>query len=143
MNANDLLNEKEKGMSDSHHSAIPGMVGLKTDQYFGTYKWSKDVAGHDGKKQTAPPTKTGAFKDAPVVGGYTKAERDMTKAAAKGKVTQVTPVGSSEHGVNKDSPISGKKLKESSEKDLTSKEKKELSEEEKKQKSKCCNSYNW
>ena len=118
MKANDLLNEKEKGMADNHHSAIPGMMGLKTDQYFGTYKWSKDVAGHDGKKQTAPPTKAGAFKDAPVVGGYTKAERDMTKAAAKGKVTQVTPVGSSEHGVNKDSPISGKKLKESSEKEM-------------------------
>lgn len=118
MKANDLLNEKEKGMSGDHHSAIPGMVGLKTDQYFGTYKWSKDVAGHDGKKQTAPDTPSGKFKDAPVVGGYTKAERDMTKGAAKGKVTQITPAGSTEHGVNKDSPISGKKLKESGEKEM-------------------------
>jgi hypothetical protein len=110
MRAKHLLGEK---MNKHHSAAIPGMSELGTDQYFGTYKWSKDVAGHDGKKQTAPRGDGPSFKDAPVVGGISKTERNMAKKAAGGKTTKMTPDGSKEHkDVQTDSPISGSKLKE-------------------------------
>jgi len=110
MRAKNLLGEK---MNKLHSQAIPGMSELKTDQYYGTYKWSKDVAGHDGKTQTAPKADPSPFKDAPVTGGISKTEREMAKKAAGGKVKGITSDGSKEHkDTQTKSPISGNKLKE-------------------------------
>ncbi len=110
MRAKHLLGEK---MNKNQSAAIPGMAELGTDQYFGTYKWSKEVAGHNGKKQTAPKGDGDTFKDAPVVGGLSKTERNMAKKAAGGKVTAITSDGSKESkDIHKDSPISGAQVKE-------------------------------
>ncbi len=106
----------ESNLSQEKDSVSPGVQQLKTDQYMGMYKFSKEVAGHDGKKQHAPkqePNKV--YKDAPVVVGYSDADDKMTKAAMKGKVKQTVAAGSQEPpNVNKHSPISKKAVGEGS-----------------------------
>jgi len=103
------VNEK---MDSRQKRAIPGLATLGKDQYFGTYKWSKDVAGHDGKKQTAPKgSNNDSFGDAPIVGGYTEVDRKKSKGAAGGSVKQLTGIGSKEHkDVHTKSPV--RKIKE-------------------------------
>lgn len=97
-------------MDNGQKDAIPGVSNLKTKkQYYDTYKWSKDVAGHDGSKQTAPKSTnsdSSSFGPHPVVGGYTDVEIKKAKGAAKGSIKTVTGAGSKEKpDVNKTSPV--------------------------------------
>lgn len=105
---------ESKNLSSEKDSVSPGVQQLKTDQYMGMYKFSKDVAGHDGKKQHAPKSEPNkVYKDAPVVVGYSDADDKMTKAAMKGKVKQTVAAGSKEPpNVNKHSPLSKKSVAE-------------------------------
>ena len=100
--------QESKNLSSEKDSVSPGVQQLKTDQYMGMYKFSKDVAGHDGKKQHAPKSEPNkVYKDAPVVVGYSDVDDKMTKAAMKGKVKQTVAAGSKEPpAVNKHSPLS-------------------------------------
>lgn len=72
-------------------------------------KWGKAVAGHDGKKQTAPKNATpngGTFKDHGYAVGYTDVERKMASKAISKKTKTLTSPGSKEPtGTHKTSPI--------------------------------------
>lgn len=68
----------EEGMDDSHKKAIKGMHELSGDQYYGLYKFSKDVAGHDGKQQTSKKSDD-EVSDKPFAYAYTDAEEKMIK----------------------------------------------------------------
>jgi len=104
------LYEKE----NKEHSAVSsGVQTLPVDQYMGAYKFSKDVAGHDGKKQHSPDTSDSkAYTDKPIVVGYTDLEDKMTKAVLP-KTKQTVGAGSEEPStVQKNSPLSKTKVKE-------------------------------
>jgi len=104
------LYEKE----NKEHSAVSsGVQTLPVDQYMGAYKFSKDVAGHDGKKQHSPDTSgSKAYTDKPIVVGYTDLEDKMTKAVLP-KTKQTVGSGSEEPPtVQKNSPLSKTKVKE-------------------------------
>ena len=104
------LYEKE----NKEHSAVsPGVQTLPVDQYMGAYKWSKDVAGHDGKKQHSPDVSgSKVYTDKPIVVGYTDLEDKMTKAVLP-KTKQTVGAGSEEPAtVQKNSPLSKKSVKE-------------------------------
>lgn len=99
----------EKKANPEHTAVSSGVQELDTDQWMGTYKWSKDVAGHDGEKQHAPESPSGndVYTDKPVVVGFSDADDKMTKAAMNGKVKQTVGSGSEEpKTVNKSSPLS-------------------------------------
>jgi hypothetical protein len=99
----------EKKLNPEQSAVSSGVQTLGTDQWMGTYKWSKDVAGHDGEKQHAPENPSGndVYTDKPVVVGFSDADDKMTKAAMNGKVTQTVKAGSEEpKDVNASSPLS-------------------------------------
>ena len=99
----------EKKLNPEQSAVSSGVQTLGTDQWMGTYKWSKDVAGHDGEKQHAPENPSGndVYTDKPVVVGFSDADDKMTKAAMNGKVTQSVKAGSKEpKDVNASSPLS-------------------------------------
>lgn len=72
----------EEAITPDHKKAIKGMHKLSGDQYYGLYKTMKDVAGHDGEKQTAPNGDSdGEVSDQPFAYAYTDAEEKMIKGA--------------------------------------------------------------
>lgn len=87
MRFNELTSE---GIDPSAKAAIKGMRELSTDQYYGLYKTMKDVAGHDGKKQTAPEGATDhEVSDKPFAYAYTDEEKNMIKGVDP-KAKQIT-----------------------------------------------------
>jgi hypothetical protein len=84
------FNEFNEGIDPSAKAAIKGMRELSGDQYYGLYKTMKDVAGHDGKKQTAPEGKTDhEVSDKPFAYAYTEEEKNMIKGVDP-KAKQIT-----------------------------------------------------
>ena len=84
------FNEFNEGIDPGAKAAIKGMRQLSGDQYYGLYKTMKDVAGHDGKKQTAPEGKTDhEVSDKPFAYAYTDAEKKMIKGVDP-KAKQIT-----------------------------------------------------
>lgn len=99
----------EKKLNPEQTAVSSGVQTLGTDQWMGTYKFSKDVAGHDGEKQHAPDSPSGndVYTDKAIVVGYSDADDKMTKAAMNGKVKQTVGSGSEEpENVNAKSPLS-------------------------------------
>jgi hypothetical protein len=99
----------EKKLNPEQTAVSPGVQTLGADQWMGTYKWSKDVAGHDGDKQHAPESPSGndVYTDKAIVVGYSDTDDKMTKAAMNGKVKQTVGSGSEEpENVNAKSPLS-------------------------------------
>jgi hypothetical protein len=99
----------EKKAHPEQTAVSSGVQTLGTDQWMGTYKFSKDVAGHDGDKQHAPESPSGndVYTDKPIVVGYSDADDKMTKAVMNGKVKQTVGSGSEEpENVNAKSPLS-------------------------------------
>jgi len=77
-------------MASSSKAVIKGMRELSGDQYVGLYKFGNDVAGHDGKKQTAPNGGSDdEISDKPFAYAYTDVEKDMIKGADP-KAKQIT-----------------------------------------------------
>jgi hypothetical protein len=68
----------EEAMDPDQKKAIKGMHQLSGDQYYHLYKFSKDVAGHDGKKQTNKKADD-EVSDKPFAYAYTDAEEKMIK----------------------------------------------------------------
>jgi hypothetical protein len=86
----------KEDMTPDQKAAIPGMHQLSSDQYYGTYKFSKDVAGHNGKSQGAPNGKSdGKIADKGYVVAYSPEEEKMIKAVDK-KAKNITGSGSKE-----------------------------------------------
>jgi len=84
------FNEFNEGIDPGAKAAIKGMRQLSGDQYYGLYKTMKDVAGHDGKKQTAPEGKTDhEVSDKPFAYAYSDAEKNMIKGVDP-KAKQIT-----------------------------------------------------
>jgi len=84
------FNEFNEGIDPGAKAAIKGMRQLSTDQYYGLYKTMKDVAGHDGKKQTAPEGVTDhEVSDKPFAYAYTDEEKNMIKGVDP-KAKQIT-----------------------------------------------------
>ena len=84
------FNEFNEGIDPSAKAAIKGMRELSGDQYYGLYKTMKDVAGHDGKKKTAPEGKTDhEVSDKPFAYAYTEEEKNMIKGVDP-KAKQIT-----------------------------------------------------
>ena len=76
------FDEFNEGLDKTHKAAIKGMHQLSGDQYYGLYKTMNDVAGHDGKKQTAPNGNSDdEVSDKPFAYAYTDEEEAMIKAA--------------------------------------------------------------
>lgn len=99
----------EKKAHPEQTAVSSGVQTLGTDQWMGTYKFSKDVAGHDGEKQHAPESPSGndVYTDKAIVVGYSDTDDKMTKAAMNGKVKQTVGSGSEEpETVNAKSPLS-------------------------------------
>lgn len=74
-----------KSIHPDHERAIPAITHIG-DQGMPNYRWAKDVAGHDGKKQTAPKVKhngTEVFNDEAFTTSQFDAERKMAAAATK------------------------------------------------------------
>jgi hypothetical protein len=87
MRFNELTSE---GIEPSAKAAIKGMRQLSGDQYYGLYKTMKDVAGHDGKKQTAPNGNSDhEVSDQPFAYAYTDEEKKMIKGVDP-KAKQIT-----------------------------------------------------
>jgi hypothetical protein len=87
MRFNELTSE---GIDPGAKAAIKGMRELSTDEYYGLYKTMKDVAGHDGEKQTAPNGKADQeVKDKPFAYAYTDVEKNMIKGVDP-KAKQIT-----------------------------------------------------
>lgn len=87
MRFNELTSE---GIDPGAKAAIKGMRELRTDEYYGLYKTMKDVAGHDGKKQTAPNGNTDhEVSDKPFAYAYTDEEKNMIKGVDP-KAKQIT-----------------------------------------------------
>jgi hypothetical protein len=79
MRIHELTNE---ALDKTHKAAIKGMHQLSGDQYYGLYKTMNDVAGHDGKKQTAPNGNSDdEVSDKPFAYPYTDEEEAMIKGA--------------------------------------------------------------
>ena len=94
-----------ESIDPSEKKAIKGMRELPGDQYIGLYKFGKDVAGHDGKSQTAPKSDS-EIKDKGFAYAYTDAERDMIDGASDGKANPITSDDSEEaDDVNTKSPL--------------------------------------
>jgi hypothetical protein len=75
------FDEFNEGLDKTHKAAIKGMHQLSGDQYYGMYKTMNDVAGHDGKKQTAPNGGSDdEVSDKPFAYPYTDEEEKMIKA---------------------------------------------------------------
>ena len=84
------FDEFNEGIDPSAKAAIKGMRELSTDQYYGLYKTMKDVAGHDGEKQTAPNGYSdGEVSDKPFAYAYTDEEAAMIKGVDP-KAKQIT-----------------------------------------------------
>jgi len=98
-----------KSIHPDHERAIPSVTHIG-DQGMPNYRWAKDVAGHDGKKQTAPKVKhsgTDVFNDEAFTTSQFDAERKMAAAATK-KPQQHTGKGSNEpKDTNKKSAFHG------------------------------------
>ena len=74
------FNEFNEGIDPGAKAAIKGMRELSGDQYYGLYKTMKDVAGHDGEKQTSPEGDTDhEVSDKPFAYAYTDEEKNMIK----------------------------------------------------------------
>jgi len=87
MRFNELTSE---GIDPSAKAAIKGMRELSGDQYYGLYKTMKDVAGHDGEKQTSPEGATDhEVSDKPFAYAYTDEEKNMIKGVDP-KAKQIT-----------------------------------------------------
>ena len=72
----------DEDLHPHHKKAIKGMHQLSGDQYIDYYKFNKDVAGHDGKKQTSPGGDSDyEISDKPFAYAYTDEEEDMIKGA--------------------------------------------------------------
>jgi hypothetical protein len=100
----------EEKVDSSTSAAMPSMMDIG-DNSSDLNKWSKSVAGHDGKKQTAPKgnsLNSDTFKDHGYVVGYTDVERKMASKAIGKKTKHMTSPGSKEpKGTNTTSPLSG------------------------------------
>ena len=84
------FNEFNEGIDPSAKAAIKGMRELSGDQYYGLYKTMKDVAGHDGEKQTSPEGDTDhEVSDKPFAYAYTDEEKNMIKGVDP-KAKQIT-----------------------------------------------------
>ena len=84
------FNEFNEGIDPGAKAAIKGMRQLSGDQYYGLYKTMKDVAGHDGEKQTSPEGATDhEVSDQPFAYAYTDAEKKMIKGVDP-KAKQIT-----------------------------------------------------
>jgi hypothetical protein len=84
------FNEFNEGIDPGAKAAIKGMRQLSGDQYYGLYKTMKDVAGHDGEKQTSPEGATDhEVSDKPFAYAYTDAEKNMIKGVDP-KAKQIT-----------------------------------------------------
>lgn len=84
------FNEFNEGIDPSAKAAIKGMRELSGDQYYGLYKTMKDVAGHDGEKQTSPEGATDhEVSDKPFAYAYTDEEKNMIKGVDP-KAKQIT-----------------------------------------------------
>lgn len=76
------FDEFNEALEPEHKAAIKGMHRLSGDQYYGLYKTMNDVAGHDGKKQTAPKGNSDdEVSDKPFAYAYTDEEEAMIKGA--------------------------------------------------------------
>ena len=105
MRIDKIVNEK---MQDHHKAAIKGMHEIPGDQYYDLYKYSKDVAGHDGKK--TGNKSDDEISDKGFAYAYTDAEDKMIKGATGGKSKKITSNKSIEdESVNKVSAIGSKK----------------------------------
>lgn len=94
-----------ESINPSDKKAIKGMRELPGDQYVGLYKFGKDVAGHDGDRQTAPKSDN-EIRDHGFGYAYTDVEADMIDGASNGKATNVTSDASEEDDdVNTKSPL--------------------------------------
>jgi len=84
------FNEFNESIDPGAKAAIKGMRQLSGDQYYGLYKTMKDVAGHDGKKQTSPEGDTDhEVSDKPFAYAYTDEEKNMIKGVDP-KAKQIT-----------------------------------------------------
>ena len=84
------FNEFNEGIDPGAKAAIKGMRELSGDQYYGLYKTMKDVAGHDGEKQTSPEGATDhEVSDKPFAYAYTDEEKNMIKGVDP-KAKQIT-----------------------------------------------------
>ena len=105
-----------ESIDNSEKKAIKGMRELPGDQYIGLYKFGKNIAGHDGEKQTAPEVDN-EIRDKGFSYAYTDVEADMIDGASGGKARNVTSDESEEDDdVNTKSPLgeaeyNGKKVK--------------------------------
>ena len=102
--------KKKKKVSEKMHSdhaqAISSLTSIG-NPYKDNYEWGKKVAGHDGKKQTAPKSSTSnsPFTDQGITTSQFDVERKMAKAVAKNPKTY-TGKGSDEPvDTNKTSPV--------------------------------------
>ena len=84
------FNEFNEGIDPGAKAAIKGMRQLSGDQYYGLYKTMKDVAGHDGEKQTSPEGATDhEVSVKPFAYAYTDEEKNMIKGVDP-KAKQIT-----------------------------------------------------
>jgi hypothetical protein len=82
MRFSELVESVEEAITPDHKKAIKGMHQLSGDQYYGLYKTMKDVAGHDGNKQTAPNGNSDdEVSDKAFAYAYTDTEEKMIKGA--------------------------------------------------------------
>jgi hypothetical protein len=95
-------------MDAAQSAAIPGLMDIG-DNGKDLNDWGKAVAGHDGKKQTAPKNSSaGTFKDHGYAVGYTDVERKMASKAISKKTKHMTSPKSGEpKGTNTKSVFSG------------------------------------
>ena len=100
----------EEKMDKASSNAMPSLMDIGNNSS-DLNKWGKAVAGHDGKKQTAPKSASpnaGVFKDHGYAIGYSKADRAMASKAIGKKTKMLTGPGSKEAaGTNTKSTIHG------------------------------------
>lgn len=98
-----------KSIHPDHERAIPAVTHIG-DQYMPNYRWAKDVAGHDGKKQTAPKQKhtgTDVFNNKAFTTSQFDAERKMALAAAKKPQQHTSNQSKEPKGTNTKSALHG------------------------------------
>jgi len=93
LNETGLGHAMSEGMHKDHKAAIKGMHELSGDQFYGFYKFGKDVAGHDGEQQTNGSDDE--ISDKPFAYAYTDEEENMIKGVDP-KAKKITSSNSEE-----------------------------------------------
>jgi hypothetical protein len=93
-------------MHHNHAQALPGVTSIG-DPYKDNYDWGTTVAGHDGKKQTAPKasSENSPFKDQGITTSQFDVERKMASAAAKSPKKHTSDVSAEPEDTNTKSPV--------------------------------------